>query len=95
MPSICRGLDDVLRAEGAEIVLRANGYAERWVGTVRGECLDWLLILGCGHLEEVLRVYVRHYNQHRPHRALSLRAPDPTRRADRRRQGSARYCAPV
>jgi putative transposase len=79
----CRGFDDVLRAEGAEIVLtpvqapRANAYAERWVGTVRAECLDWLLILGRGHLEEVLRVYVRHYNQHRPHRALSLCAPDP------------------
>jgi putative transposase len=79
----CRGFDDVLRAEGAEIVLtpvrapRANAYAERWVGTVRAECLDWLLILGRGHLEEVLRVYVRHYNQHRPHRKLSLRALDP------------------
>jgi transposase InsO family protein len=53
----CRGFDDVLRAEGAEIVLtpvqapRANAYAERWVGTVRAECLDWLLILGRGHLE--------------------------------------------
>jgi putative transposase len=49
-----RGFDDVLRAEGAEIVLtpvqapRANAYAERWVGTVRAECLDWLLILGRG-----------------------------------------------
>jgi putative transposase len=80
---LCRGFDDVLRAEGAEIVLtpvqapRANVYAERWVGTVRAECLDWLLILGRGHLEEVLRVCVRHYNKHRPHRALSLRAPDP------------------
>src|SRR5512132_1510087 len=62
-----RGFDDVLRAEGAEIVLtpvqapRANAYAERWVGTVRAECLDWLQILGRGPLEEVLRVYVRHY----------------------------------
>jgi transposase InsO family protein len=79
----CRGFDDVLRAEGAEIVLtpvqapRANAYVERWVGTVRAECLDWLLILGRGHLEEVLRVYVRHYNQHRPHRALGLDTPDP------------------
>jgi putative transposase len=79
----CRGFDDVLRSEGAQVLLtpvqapRANAYAERWVGTVRAECLDWLLILGRGHLEQVLRVYVQHYNQHRPHRALSLRAPDP------------------
>jgi putative transposase len=55
----------------------ANAYAERWVGTVRAECLDWLLIVGRGHLEQVLRIYVQHYNQHRPHRALSLEAPDP------------------
>jgi putative transposase len=44
----------------------ANAYAERWVGTVRAECLDWLLIVGRGHLEQVLRVYVEHYNRHRP-----------------------------
>jgi Integrase core domain len=55
----------------------ANAYAERWVGTVRAACLDWLLIVGRDHLEQVLRVYVQHYNQHRPHRALSLQAPDP------------------
>jgi len=45
---------------------RANAYAERWVRTVRAECLDWLLILSRGHLEQVLRVYVRHDNSHRP-----------------------------
>jgi putative transposase len=51
---------------------QANAYAERWVRTVRAECLDWLLIVGRGHLERILRVYVRHYNEHRPHRALGL-----------------------
>jgi putative transposase len=55
----------------------ANAYAERWVRTVRTECLDWLLIVGCGHLEQVLRIYVRHYNEHRPHRALGLKPPNP------------------
>jgi hypothetical protein len=35
----------------------ANAYAERWIRTVRAECLDWLLIVGRGHLEQVLRVY--------------------------------------
>ena len=57
---------------------RANAYAERWVRTVRTECLDWLLIIGRHHLEQVLGVYVGHYNQHRPHRALELEAPDPS-----------------
>ncbi len=59
---------------------RANAYAERWVRTVRAECLDWLLILGRGHLEQVLRIYVQHYNRHRPHRALGLQPPDPPAR---------------
>jgi hypothetical protein len=36
---------------------QANAYAERWVRTVRAECLDWLLIVGRHHLEQVLRVY--------------------------------------
>ena len=48
----------------------------KWASTVRAECLDWLLILGRGHLEQVLRIYVQHYNQHRPHRALGLQSPD-------------------
>jgi putative transposase len=78
-----RAFDDVVRDEGAEILVtpvrapRANAYAERWVRTVRAECLYWLLIVGRGHLEQVLRVYVGHYNEHRPHRALGLEAPDP------------------
>ena len=55
----------------------ANAYAERWIRTVRAVCLDWLLIVGRGHLEQVLRVYVEHYNRHRAHRALQLKAPDP------------------
>ncbi len=49
---------------------------ERWVRTVRTDCLDRILILGRRHLEHVLRVYRRHYNQHRPHRALDLFPPN-------------------
>jgi putative transposase len=77
-----RSFGDVFRSEGAEVLLtpmqapRANAHAERWVRTVRTECLDWLLIVSRGHLEQVLRVYVRHYNGHRPHRALVLQPPD-------------------
>jgi putative transposase len=78
----CRAFDEVSRSEDAEVVLtpvqapNANAFAERWIGTVRAECLDWLLIVGRGHLEQVLRVYAEHYNRHRPHRALRLEAPD-------------------
>ena len=49
---------------------------ERWVGSVRRECLDRLLILGRRQLTHVLRVYVKHYNGARPHRALDLKPPD-------------------
>jgi putative transposase len=82
--TFCRGFDDVFRSEGAEVLLtpvqapNANAYAERWIRTVRAECLDWLLIVSRRHLAQVLRVYVAHYNAHRPHRALGLEPPDPT-----------------
>ena len=56
---------------------KANAIAERFVRTIRAECLDWLLILNRRHLEHVLRVYVDHYNTQRPHRALKLQPPDP------------------
>jgi transposase InsO family protein len=52
---------------------RANAYAERWVGTVRPEVLDRMLILGCRQLRSVLAEYADRYNGHRPHRALGRR----------------------
>ena len=55
---------------------KANPIAERFVRTARAECLDWLLIVDCRHLERVLRVHVDHYNDERPHRALELRPPE-------------------
>ncbi len=83
--------DAVFRAAGVRVVRtpvqapRANAIAERWVGTVRRECLDWMLILGRRHLERVLEEYVGHYNAARPRRALQLQAPlargSPTQRA--------------
>jgi putative transposase len=75
----------VFRSERIEIVRtpvrapKANAIAERFVRTVRSECLDWLLILDRRHLERVLRTFVDHYNHHRPHRALNLTPPDQDR----------------
>ena len=74
--------DEVFRSEGIKVIRtpvqapNANAHAERWVRTVRADCLDRILILGRRHLEHVLRVYRRHYNEHRPHRALALLPPD-------------------
>jgi transposase InsO family protein len=56
---------------------QANAIAERFVRTVRAECLDRLLILNRRHLERVMHVYVEHYNIHRPHRALKLQSQQP------------------
>ena len=71
--------DEVFRTEGIRIISprapRANAFAERFVGTVRRECLDRLLIFGRRHLEQVLTEYLAHCNRHRPHRALDQRAP--------------------
>src|SRR5436309_1304406 len=74
--------DELFHSEGIQVVPtpvrapKANAYAERFVRTVRTECLDWLLILGRRHLESVLRTYVQHYNTERPHRGLALRPPE-------------------
>jgi transposase InsO family protein len=79
--------DEVFRTEGIRVIRtpvqapNANAHAERWVRTLRADCLDRILILGRRHLEHVLRVYRCHYNEHRPHRALHLIPPnghDPT-----------------
>jgi putative transposase len=56
---------------------RANAYAERWVRTVREECLDWTLIWNRQHLQRVLTTYLEHYNKARPHRGIDLDVPVP------------------
>ncbi|MGH9170694.1 MAG: integrase core domain-containing protein, partial [Acidimicrobiales bacterium] len=61
---------------------KANAFAERWVRTVREECLDHLLVCSRGHLESVLAEYVDHYNRAGPHRGLQLAIPKPRRESD-------------
>ena len=75
--------DTVFATEGVEIsrtpyrAPNANAHAERWVRSVREECLDHLLIVNAAHLRRVLAAYVTHYNQARPHQGLQQRTPVP------------------
>jgi putative transposase len=76
-----RGLDEVFRSEGFRVIRtpvrapQAKAHAERWVGSLRRECLDRILIVGRRQLEQVVRTYIRHHNEHRPHRSLKQRPP--------------------
>jgi putative transposase len=73
--------DEVFRSEGIRVIRapiaapRAKAHAERWVGSVRRECLDRILIVSRKHLEAVLREYVAYNNTHRPHRSLLQQPP--------------------
>jgi putative transposase len=75
--------DEIFRSEGIRVIRtpiaapRAKAHAERWVGSVRRECLDRTLIVSRRHLEAVLREYVAYYNTHRPHRSLQQQPPLP------------------
>ena len=73
--------DEVFAGNGARTIKtpvrspRANSFAERYVGTLRRECLDHLLIHGERHLRQILPEYARHYNEHRPHQSREQRPP--------------------
>ena len=74
-------VDEVLAGNGARVIKtpvrspQANSLAERYVGTLRREYLDHLLIHGERHLRQILAEYARHYNEHRPHQSREQRPP--------------------
>jgi putative transposase len=78
-----RKVDGTLRSFGIEPVRtpirapRANAYCERLIGTLRRECLDWIIPLSEGHLRRVVREWAAHYNRARPHMALGSSVPEP------------------
>ena len=76
-------LDTALNGFGVSVLKtpvrapKANAFCERLIGTIRRECLDFLIPLGEGHLKKVLREYIRHYNRGRPHSSLGPGIPEP------------------
>jgi transposase InsO family protein len=91
--------DSVFASIGVETIRtpircpQANAFAERWVRTVRQDCLDHLLIVSLAHLQSVLAEYGRHYNQARPHRGLDMATP--VRREEDWRSSAAICCRDV
>jgi putative transposase len=73
--------DNVFKSTGFRVIhtpLRApdaKAYAERWVRTVREECLDHLLIMNQTHLKRVLESYIDYYETSRPHQGLNQQIP--------------------
>jgi putative transposase len=76
-------LDTSIRALGLEVLLspfaspKANAICERVIGTIRRECLDWMIPISEGHLRSILREWVAHYDGGRPHSALGPGVPGP------------------
>jgi transposase InsO family protein len=56
---------------------QANAFCERLIGTIWRECLDWLIPVNERHVDRIMRAWVAHYNQGRPHASLGAGIPDP------------------
>jgi transposase InsO family protein len=82
--SFTQAFDTVFRSEGIRVIHtpyhapNANAHAERWVRTVREECLDNLLIINQAHLRRVMREFVTYYNTARPHQGIGQQTPIPS-----------------
>ena len=80
-------LDDSIKALGVEVLRspiaspKANSIGERVIGTIRRECLDWMIPLSEAHLRSILKSWVAHYNHGRPHSRLGPGVPGPPRGA--------------
>ncbi len=78
-----KAFDGVFACEGIKVIAtpvrapNANAYAERWVRSVREECLDKLLVINETHLRRVLHEYVTYYNNARPHQGIDQQSPNP------------------
>ena len=78
-----RHLHESIRALGLEVLLwpfaspKANAVSERVIGTIRRECLDWMIPVSQVHLRSNVREWFAHYNGARPHRALGPGVPEP------------------
>ncbi len=78
-----RHLDNSITTLGVEVIRspiaspKANAICERVIGTIRRECLNWMIPLSAAHLRAILREWVKHYNEARPHKCLGPGVPDP------------------
>ena len=76
-------LDESIKALGLRVLKspprspRANAICERVIGTIRRECLDWMIPLSAAHLRAILKTWVEHYNRGRPHSSSGLSVPGP------------------
>ena len=85
--SFCPAFDAVFRSEGLHVINspvrapNANAFSERWVRTVREECLDYILIFNAAHLRRVVIEFVEYYNTARPHQGIDQQTPIPQARS--------------
>jgi transposase InsO family protein len=61
---------------------RANAICERFIGSLKRECLDYMLILDCRSLHRIVQAYVSYYNRFRPHQGIGQRVPAQYPRTD-------------
>jgi transposase InsO family protein len=91
------GVDATVAAMGLTILKtpvrapQANAYCERLIGTIRRECLDWVIPLNEQHVRRVLAEWVAHYNGHRTHAGLEGRTPEPSTDAGSARASVGQY----
>jgi len=74
---------------------RENALCERFLGSVRRECLDHLLVLGEAHLRRILRAYVAYFNTERPHQGIGQQIPAPSATAASGKDGGSVHAVPI